>query len=147
MIRIQQLLRLTGTPAALLFTLSCSGADGALQPGEKPCLTEKEHAAITQRHSEIGMLETEMGCDTLREFRKQVYLEKRTLHRRTVDGSLSNEDYASELQGITERENAHEKESKELKESCAIPSKERITLKREVLMRGRCAAYPVVITK
>ncbi len=93
------------------------------------------------------MLETGMGCDTLREFHNQMYLEKRALHRRTVDGSLSNEDYASQLQKITERESAHEKQSIELRESCAVPAQERITLKREVLMRGRCAAYPAIITK
>lgn len=129
------------------FTLSLTTlASFAVEPeggaGYSNCITAAEHEAITRRHTELGALETRMGCKELVQFNQAIYLEKRDLHRKTADGVLSAEAYREQLSIIELKEKTYLDETSQLRERCTEPFQERMALKREVVLRGRCSLIP-----
>lgn len=112
------------------------------KPQPVNCIDAQEHAEITRRHTELGVQETRMGCKELVAFNQSIYLEKRELHRQTVESGLSVESYTQQLEELERKEKAYLDETSELRERCNVPFQKRMALKREVVTRGRCSLVP-----
>ncbi|MFK7731744.1 MAG: hypothetical protein AB8B48_09035 [Pseudomonadales bacterium] len=130
-------------PIAGAISGLCFSVVACAQPGkviDSPnCVTSEEYAEIVRRHTELGELERDLGCKEITAFNKQMYQEKRKLHRRTVTDGLSQVDYAKELAELEAREDLYTEQSEGLRQKCAIPATERLALKREADQRGRCS--------
>lgn len=123
----------------ILHAASVPAAEPEKFVPDYPCVTQDEYEEITRRHTELGAIETEMGCRELVKFNQEIYLEKRKLHRRTAKEGLSESDYAVALAEIEERESAYLLETQDLREQCKVPFEQMLALKREVVQRGHCA--------
>ncbi|MFK7730157.1 MAG: hypothetical protein AB8B48_00920 [Pseudomonadales bacterium] len=128
---------------APIAILTVAVAEDSAATGFEDCLTEQEHAEVVRRHTELGALETEMGCKELVKFSRQIHLEKRALHRQTIEAGLSADEYALQLNLLERRESAYRDETVELRERCMVPVQEMLALKRKMVTVRLCSLVPL----